>query len=116
MPPNNEAKGVAAVHCVIVGFAQGDVQPKQLFDYEDIAGEPHRLLAGNINPYLVDAADVVLPNRSKPVCDVPTIGIGNKPIDGGNYLFTTEERDAFIAKYTQLAASCSLDAQETTAP
>jgi hypothetical protein len=95
---NNEAKGVAAVHCVIVGFAQGDVQPKQLFDYEDIAGEPHRLLAGNINPYLVDAADVVLPNRSKPVCDVPTIGIGNKPIDGGNYLFTTEERDAFIAK------------------
>ena len=95
---NNEAKGVAAVHCVIVGFAQGDVQPKQLFDYEDIAGEPHRLLAGNINPYLVDAADVVLPNRSTPVCDVPTIGIGNKPIDGGNYLFTTEERDAFIAK------------------
>ncbi len=95
---NNEAKGVAAVHCVIVGFAQGDVQPKQLFDYEDIAGEPHRLLADNINPYLVDAADVVLPNRSKPVCDVPTIGIGNKPIDGGNYLFTTEDRDAFIAK------------------
>ncbi|WP_240095945.1 DNA methyltransferase [Thermomonas flagellata] len=95
---NNEARGVAAVHCVIVGFALGEVTPKQLFDYEDIAGEPHRLLADNINPYLVDAADVLLPNRSKPICDVPEIGIGNKPIDGGNYLFTTEERDAFIAK------------------
>ncbi|MFO1454554.1 MAG: DNA methyltransferase [Lysobacterales bacterium] len=95
---NNEARGVAAVHCVIVGFAHGDVQQKQLFDYEDIAGEPHRLLADNINPYLVDAADVLLPNRSKPICNVPEIGIGNKPIDGGNYLFTTDERDAFIAK------------------
>ncbi|WP_374350086.1 DNA methyltransferase, partial [Thermomonas sp.] len=95
---NNEARGVAAVHCVIVGFALGEVAPKQLFDYEDIAGEPHRLLADNINPYLVDAADVLLPNRSKPICNVPEIGIGNKPIDGGNYLFTTDERDAFIAK------------------
>ncbi|WP_240125438.1 class I SAM-dependent DNA methyltransferase [Thermomonas alba] len=101
---NNEARGVAAVHCVIIGFAAGEVTPKQLFDYEDIAGEPHRLLAGNINPYLVDAADVLLPNRSKPICDVPEIGIGNKPIDGGNYLFTTEERDAFIAKEPASAA------------
>ena len=101
---NNEARGVAAVHCVIVGFALGEVTPRQLFDYEDIVGEPHRLLAGNINPYLVDAADVLLPSRSKPICDVPEIGIGNKPIDGGNYLFTTEERDAFIASEPAAAA------------
>ena len=94
---NNEARGVAAVHCVIVGFANTDVSPKRLFDYEDIRGEAHEISAGNINPYLVDAADVLLPNRSKPICAVPEIGIGNKPIDGGNYLFTTEQRDAFIA-------------------
>jgi len=54
--------------------------------------------AANINPYLVNALDVVLPRRSRPVCDVPEIGIGNKPIDDGNYLFTTDERDAFIAR------------------
>ncbi len=94
---NNEARGVAAVHCVIVGFAGSDVSPKRLFDYQEIAGEPHEMPAGNINAYLVDAADVLLPNLSKPICNVPEIGIGNKPIDGGNYLFTTEERDAFIA-------------------
>jgi hypothetical protein len=40
---------------------------------------------------------VVLPRRSQPICAVPEIGIGNKPIDGGNYLFTPEEKDAFIA-------------------
>src|SRR5690606_27246621 len=95
---NNEARGVAAVHCVIVGFAAADVSPKRLFDYEDIRGEPHEVRPANINPYLVDAADILLPNRRKPICPAPEIGIGNKPIDGGNYLFTTEERDAFIEK------------------
>mgnify|MGYP006914498684 CR=1 FL=1 len=44
----------------------------------------------------MDAPDVVLPRRSRPICAVPEIGIGNKPIDDGNYLFTTAERDAFI--------------------
>ena len=84
---------MAAVHCVIVGFAHGDVQQKQLFDYEDIAGEPHRLLADNINPYLVDAADVLLPNRSKPLCNVPSIGLGNKPIDGGHYRTLSDHQE-----------------------
>jgi len=101
---NNEARGVAAVHCVIVGFAQGEVTPRRLFDYQDIRGQAHELAAGNINPYLVDAEDVLLPSRSSPICPVPEIGIGNKPIDGGNYLFTTEERDAFIAKEPASAA------------
>jgi len=94
---NNEARGVAAVHCVIIGFSAEDVRPKRLFDYETVKSDPHEVIAGNINPYLVDAADVLLPNRSTPICDVPQIGIGNKPIDGGNYLFSTQERDAFIA-------------------
>ncbi len=101
---NNEARGVAAVHCVIVGFAGSEISPKRLFDYQEIAGEPHEGPAGNINPYLVDAADVLLPNRTKPICNVPEIGIGNKPIDGGNYLFTTEERDTFIASEPASAA------------
>jgi hypothetical protein len=50
----------------------------------------------NINPYLVGARDVLIPSRSKPICNVPEIGIGNKPIDGGHYLFTTEEKKAFL--------------------
>jgi hypothetical protein len=94
---SNEARGVAAVHCVIVGFGLGEGKNKTIYEYEDIRGEPHALAAANINPYLVDAPDVVLWRRSRPICDVPAIGIGNKPIDDGNYLFTTEERDAFVA-------------------
>jgi hypothetical protein len=94
---NNEARGVAAVHCIIVGLSRGPRSPRRLFDYDHVGGDPQEIVAGNINPYLVDAPNALLPNRSKPLCDVPTIGIGNKPIDGGHYLFSTEERDAFVS-------------------
>ena len=95
---SNEAKGKAAVHCVIVGFGLNDRADKVIHEYDDIKGDPHAVPAQRINPYLVDAPDVVLPRRSTPICAVPEIGIGNKPIDGGHYLFTPEERDAFVVK------------------
>jgi hypothetical protein len=93
---SNEARGKAAVHCVIVGFAAHDIVEKTIFEYDEIKGEPHALAAKNINPYLVDAVDVVLPNRTKPICDVSEIRIGNKPIDDGNYLFSDDEKNEFL--------------------
>ena len=89
---DNEGKGKAHVHCVIVGFSLADkTQAKLIFDDSG----PHE--AKNINAYLVDAPDIFVESRSKPLCAVPEIGIGNKPIDGGNYLFTAEEKSAFLA-------------------
>jgi len=85
------------VHCVIIGFGLEDRPGKVIYEYDNIKGEPHAVPAANINPYLVDGPDVVLPRRSSPICNVPEIGIGNKPIDDGNYLFTTDEKLAFIA-------------------
>lgn len=111
---SNEAKGVAAVHCVIVGFAKSPASAPVIFDYDDIAGEPHIISAQRINPYLVDAADALLPNRSAPLCDVPKIGIGNKPIDGGHYLFTTEERNSFLPCVLTPSASDFSDARCTS--
>lgn len=55
----------------------------------------------NINPYLVDANDIVLQRRTVPICNVPIMRSGNKPIDDGNYLFTPEEKLAFIKKEPQ---------------
>ena len=86
------------MHCVIVGFGLQDVAEKTIFEYEDIKGEALAVPVSNINPYLVDAPDVVLARRSQPICPSPNIAVGCQPIDGGNYLFTTEERDAFIAQ------------------
>src|SRR5574340_144693 len=89
---SNEARGMAAVHCVIVGFGAFDVDKKTIYEYEDIRGEPHAVSAANINPYLVDAPDVVLQKRSQPVLNVPRMSFGNQPIDGGHFLLTEEER------------------------
>ncbi len=98
---SNEARGNAGVHCVIIGFGLGEVASKTIFEYDDIRGVPHAVQVNNINPYLVDATDVVLPRRSSPICAVPEIGIGNKPIDDGNYLFKLDEKEAFIKREPQ---------------
>ena len=95
---SSEARGQAAVHCVIIGFGLHDAADKRIFDYETPQAEAHEIKARNINPYLADAPDVIVPRRSTPLCAVPEIGIGNKPIDNGHYLFTPEERDEFLKK------------------
>lgn len=93
----NEAKGVAAVHCVIIGFSLHDKAEKIIYEYPNYSGEPIALKSGNINPYLVDGPNTLAMSNSKPICDVPKSRIGNKPIDGGHYLFTTEEKENFIS-------------------
>lgn len=94
----SEARGKAHVHVVIIGFGMGEAANKRLYDYDTDALNPTVVSVKNISPYLVEGPDTVIVNRSKPLCSVPEIGIGNKPIDGGNYLFTAEERDEFIRK------------------
>ena len=74
---SNEAKGNAAVYCVIIGFANFNTPTKRIFDYEDIKGEAHEIKAKNINPYLVDAKNIFVSKRTKPLCNVPKILKGN---------------------------------------
>ena len=95
-PWKSEARGAAHVHVIIVGFGLGEAGAKRIYDYDRDASNPAVSIARNISPYFVEGNDTVVTNRSAPLCNVPEIGIGNKPIDDGNYLFTTEERDAFI--------------------
>ena len=99
---SNEARGNAAVHCVIVGFGLQDQPDKVIYEYNDIRGEPHRVPAANINPYLVDAPDVVLPRRSSPICAVPEIRFGNQPIDGGHLILDQQEAEQLRQNYPQL--------------
>jgi len=74
---NNEAKGNAAVYCVIVGFANFDSSNKLIFDYEDIKGDAQIIQVKNINPYLVDSKNVLIKKNRKPICNVPKIIKGN---------------------------------------
>ncbi len=114
---SNEGKGVAAVHCVIMGFAtvgkaltttiEAKASPTvcRLFNYGvDIAGEPIEIQAKQINPYLVDAPTVLIEKRRKPLCaGVPEMTKGSQPTDGGYLLLSQEEADA-IRKSDLIAA------------
>ncbi len=92
----SEARGKAHVHVVIVGFSQVDRNNKRIFDYDAANDGVGVSKVQNISPYLIEGANLAVTNRQTPICDVPPIGIGNKPIDDGNYLFTPEEKRAFL--------------------
>ena len=92
----NEAPGKAAVHCVIIGFANFEADKKLLYDYQDIKGEPQERIAKNINPYLLDAPNILVTRRSKPLCDVSEMNKGSQPTDGGYLLLDEAEKDAMI--------------------
>ena len=89
---DSEASLKAHVHCVIVSFSHKDEKPKELLIYDN----DKITKADHINAYLMDAPDVFIRSKSSPLCDVPWVGIGNLPIDGGNYLFTKEQMDEFV--------------------
>ncbi len=88
---DSEANVKAHVHCVIVGFSLCHSERKRrIFDGKEVVE------ASNINGYLVDAENVFIDSRNSPLCDVPEIGMGNQPIDDGNYLFKEEEKEEFV--------------------
>ena len=91
---DSEASIKAHVHCVIIGF--GYKEPKQRIIFE---GE-RKIMASNINAYLVDAENVFIDSRKKPLCNVAELVFGSMPNDGG-YLsnYTTEEKDTIVSKY-----------------
>lgn len=97
----NEARGGAAVHCVIVGLAAFDIPLKHLYDYPTPTSAPREIECGHINPYLVARPDVLMSNRRTPLGDVPPLMFGNMPNDDGNLLLGDEERLDLLAREPQ---------------
>ncbi|MBQ8561977.1 MAG: class I SAM-dependent DNA methyltransferase [Spirochaetaceae bacterium] len=97
---DSESNAKAHAHCVIVGFSchRDSEVPRNSTGKRIFNPDGTVVLAQNINGYLLDNPDIFIESRSKPLCAVPEIGIGNKPIDGGNYLFTEDEMKAFVRK------------------
>jgi hypothetical protein len=94
----NEAKGNAAVHVVIIGFANFDTQNKTIYEYESIKGEPHEIKAKNINQYLIDAKEIIITPRTNPICAIPKIGVGSALLDGGFFILTDDEKQQILTK------------------
>lgn len=94
---SNEGKGNAAVHCVIVGFGLSEPQQCAIFDYgNEPKGDGRRIEAGRVNPYLVDAPDVVLTNRRAPIVSVQELSFGSMPNDGGHLLLSNADKVALL--------------------
>ncbi len=92
----NEARGKAAVQCVIIGFGLQDVADKTIYEYADIKGEPHARKASNINPYLVDASNVVVISKNEPLLNFPLMKKGNEATDDGYLSLNENERNQLI--------------------
>ena len=87
---DSEAKVKAHVHCVIVGFSYVKKGECLIYDYQK------RLKANNINSYLMDAPNVFVESRSKPLANVPPMRFGSMPRDGGGFILTDEEKEELI--------------------
>lgn len=94
----NEAKGIAAVHCVIIGFSNYDISTKLLYDYANINSDGVKQYVKNINGYLVDASNIVLRKLKEPICGVPSMTYGSMPNDGGNLLMDQSQMKELITK------------------
>jgi hypothetical protein len=99
----SDARGKAHVHVVIIGLVRREHAPKtrRLFSYDDINGEPFESTHGSLSPYLFDASrlkdpHVVVREAPAPINGLPKLIIGSKPIDGGHYIFSGDERQEFL--------------------
>jgi N-6 DNA Methylase len=95
---SSEAKGKANVFCCVVGFSIKDKVIKKLYSYQSPKADPVIKIVSNINPYLVEGHNVIVHKRQKPICNVPEMSFGNMPADGGEFLFTIQEKKDFLEK------------------
>ncbi len=95
---SNEARGKAAVHCVIIGFANFDTDKKYLYTYTNADGGADESEVSSINAYLVSGKNVFVSNRDVPLCPVPPMIFGNMPRDGGHLLMTDEEKNQLVTE------------------
>jgi hypothetical protein len=95
---SNEARGKAAVYCVIVGFSLSDRSRKILYHYADVTADPAETKVNQINAYLIDAPLIFIQKRNTPLCDVSEMVVGNMPNDGGNFLLTEEEKSKILER------------------
>ncbi|MGB8028334.1 MAG: DNA methyltransferase [Terracidiphilus sp.] len=95
----SDARGMAHVHVVIIGLTRRADEPpeKRLYNYADVHGDPVESVHTCLTAYLFDGSNLtdrhlVVAERTAPLCDVPQLVIGSKPIDGGHFIFKEEER------------------------
>ncbi|GHT48964.1 methylase [Spirochaetia bacterium] len=100
---SNEARGKAAVYCVIIGFSLTDRKNKKLYYYSSVIDKPIETRVSRINTYLVEAPMVFIEKSNTPICEVPEMVFGSMPNDGGQFLLDEAEKDDLIKTDASIA-------------
>ncbi|KRM18145.1 type II restriction endonuclease [Companilactobacillus nantensis DSM 16982] len=93
---NSEAKDKAHVHCVIIGFSTSDSKEKRIYSSDSYKK------VNNINPYLIDAENILVTKVNNPICNVPNMVFGNQPRDGGKFVIDVNEYQEILKKEPNL--------------
>jgi hypothetical protein len=96
---SNEARGKAAVHCVIVGFSLQDEPSKRIFLYDDVNSGPHETTVAHINPKLTADASTLVSKQQRQISGGPGMGCGSKPSDGGFLILNESEKKELITRF-----------------
>ena len=99
-PWKNNAKHNAGVHVVIIGLEMMNEGQKTI--YSQVDGIWHSEKVKNISPYLIAGSNVAVESRSEPLHNGSIMVFGNKPVDGGHLILSTEEKQNLVSKYPQL--------------
>lgn len=95
---DSESTQKAAVHCVIIGFANFSLPQKRIFTDKSV------IIAENINPHLLDASNIFLHKRNKPLFDSEIMIYGSEPREGGTLILSPEERDELLKESPAMSA------------
>ncbi|MFA5455188.1 MAG: DNA methyltransferase [Sulfurimonas sp.] len=86
----NNAKDNAGVSVVIIGLRNISNEKKFIFN-ENIKKE-----SKSINAYLINSSEIIITKQSKSISNLPNMMSGNKPVDGGNLIFSEEEKNLIL--------------------
>jgi len=86
----NLASHNAGVTVIIVGLAKAHGGLKSLYSTNK-DNEIFEKKVNNINAYLVSGENIIVTKKSKPLSSLTFMASGNKPVDGGNLLLTSDE-------------------------
>ncbi len=89
---NSEATIKAAVHCVIIGFSD----KKFAFTNKLLFNNDRSFIVKNINAYLVNASNIIVEKKSKPICESENMVYGSEPREGGFLILSEEEKQELI--------------------
>jgi hypothetical protein len=100
---SNKAKGIAQVHCVIIGFGIQQSNVRTLFEYEGEEGDPIPRSVKDINPYLLPCDLPPISPSQVPASGIPEMDFGNMPDPAELLVYEKEVCSAMIASEPKLS-------------